>query len=460
MNARITRGRRAVAAAAVVLLATGAAACEDDGSGKPATPSAEPTPAGVDPVWLVRSTGTRESTEYTARQQALFVDGDIGVYAVHDSVIGLSLEDGTEVWSNPIDLRGEEPSVIGRQATKDHHWHYSSSQPYEAGERMGDRLYTVDVRTGTVVNDVEAPSYTGDIVNVDGTDYLAMDDTVHRITPEGELVTVWTVPARLRKHGRYINDVAPVAGTSTVVVSLDYYNGSPLTFVGLDVSTGTELWSRSAAKVRTKPFGNVADIRTGPDGRLLVQRYYRKNTLASWTHLWLIDPTTGATRYHRLLETSSDEGQQLEHGYQLWDTGTDDTDAHGVQLVGDHDLILRDKGAATRYDIAKDENVWRYDLGTYVHLGPLTADGERLVVNVPGYTTGAFHLVDAATGELVASWSLPVEYAEGLSGSPLIAFTADGMVLGRNQGAVGGLEADESEATAALNDVGLFRYRY
>lgn len=453
------RARRGSAAALVVLLALGAGACSGDpeeSSGKPtaqATPDKPPT--GVDPAWLIRSTGTRESTEYEAEEQALFVDGDVGVYAAYDTMLGVSLHDGSTVWSNPIDLRGEVPSAMGSKATADHHWHFTSYQPFDAGDRSGHRLYTIDVRDGSIVNDVELDTYPkAPLINVDGTDYLAIDKNVYRISAGGILVSVWSVPTTLGQAS--IQDLAPVKGTSSLTIALGTYNGSPQTYVGYDTATQQQRWIRTAEQIASSAPGEAADVGMVGDGRLLSQRFYRGGD--EWQYVWLLDPATGATRFSQQLQADAIKGN-AEHRFHVWTNSIGPENPYSVQLDGD-DLLTEDGEAVTRFSLATGEVLWRYDLGEFPHFGPLSGDGNQLLVNVPGNTNGSFLLLDAATGKKVTGWSLPSEYAEGLASAPLMTVTDKGLLLGRNQSILSGVVNDDAVPTDALNDVGAFTYRY
>ena len=71
------------------------------------TRSDEVTEPAMEPVWLLRSTGTAESKTYDVRDQGLFVDGDVVVHHVLDTVLGLSLSDGATIWRSPVDMGGE-----------------------------------------------------------------------------------------------------------------------------------------------------------------------------------------------------------------------------------------------------------------------------------------------------------------------------------------------------------------
>lgn len=453
------KARPGSAVVLVVLLALGAGACSGDGGDSSDKPSPEATPAkpptGVDPAWLIRSTGTRESTEYEAEEQALFTDGGIGVYAAYDTMLGVSLEDGSTVWSSPVDLRGEVPSAMGTAATTDHHWHFTSYQPYEAGDRRGERLYTIDVRDGTIVNDVELDTYPhAPLVNVDGTDYLAIDENVYRISPAGILVSVWSVPSGMGKA--YIQDLAPVKGTSSLTIGLGTYNGSPQTYVGFDTAAGQQKWTRTAAQIAANAPGKASDVGMVGDGRLLSQRFYRGGD--EWQLVWLLDPATGATRFGHELQADALEGN-AEHRFHVWTNSIGPEDPHSVQLAGD-DLITEDGTSVTRFSLATGEVLWRYDLGEFPHLGPLSDDGQQLLVNVPGNTNGSFLLLDTDTGKKVTGWSLPSEYAEGLASAPLMTVTDKGLLLGRNQSILSGVINEDAEPTDALNDVGAFSYRY
>ncbi|WP_408898362.1 PQQ-binding-like beta-propeller repeat protein [Nocardioides sp. R1-1] len=454
------RARRAIAAlAALALLAAGCSNGSGRSLGEPAPATARDATAatGLDPVWLVRSTGTRDATSYEAWTQVLFVDGDIAVYAVFDTALGVALDDGETVWSSPVDLRGEVSEHMGTEATAEHHWHFAAYRPYDDTEAYGDRLFTVDVRDGTLVNDVELPTQPDVLTSIDGADYLGIDETLYRVTPTGEIQELWSAPRALAKQVTSIDQIMPVPGTTTAVLRLRTGRNDIPTFVGFDLASGTELWQRPGRSYVVAPAGRLAELGLVADGRFLTQRVYQRNDDEEWTHLWVLDPATGEARSHQLLQAGAIESTPVT-SYRLWYQDVGSGNPHAVQAVED-DLILRDGQTIVRLDPMTAEVVWKYDYTANWHLGPLSADGRHLFVNAPDARSGSILMLDAATGERKALWGLPTEHAEGLTASPLVVPTDDGLVLGRNQG-VEGDTTDDLAPTAALNDLGFLAFRY
>lgn len=459
--------RLRAAVAGVVLLGLAAGCGGGDGGSGPkptkdatASESTKPLAKGLEPRWLIRATKTREATTYDAEDQALFVDGDIAVYAAFDKAMGVSMKDGSTVWSTPVDLHGEVPDQMGSVATKDHHWHFFAYQPPDAGEgKDGERLYTIDVRDGSVVGDIEVEDHpTADIVTVDGADYAATDTVLSQITTSGILQTVWEMPRPLRKKYYAIRRIAPVKGTSTAVLELGVNSRPETIMVGVDLASGRQLWQRSSKDLTAKPLGKPYDYMLMPDGRYVVQRVYvgkgRKED--EWAHVWTLDPQTGATRAHQFVGA----GFETKQRFRLWDAA-EVGGPWAVQAIGD-DLLFLDGQTIVRWSPVTGKVVWSYPYQAPWALGPLSADERHLFVNAPDATEGSILVLDTTTGQQAAGWTIPAEHAEGLVAAPLIAPTDDGLVLGRNQAVEGNVYDDykSPKPGANLNDLGFLAYTY
>jgi len=473
--------RRTVLAGLLLGALTATAACTGSDSGDadpPAGASASAAapqpdlPAEVDdsgpvlepamePVWLLRSTGTDESTRYDLREQGVFVDGDVAVYFALDTLLGLSMADGSTIWRTPVDMGGETVSFAGTATHGDHRWSYVYPETTaEDLERWGDHVVTVDVRTGEVVGDRALGSYgavdslTSMVTGSGARDFLATDGGVFEITDRGGLTRV--LPATvLGPGGPTIRRMVPVRDTEVLVLELATSSTQTTTAVaGLDTATGRLLWTHDVGRFATgrDEAGNVfvspgdgryvtrADTRTSADG-----------SIDDVVHLWTLDPQTGAVRAHQRLGLLP----------------------AALTPVGDDVVLEGDGGSVSRYRPLTGRTVWTLAPGELTlraggeagaaagfSLGPTSPDGTLVYAGFSAGPSGDLVAIDLESGALAARWALDDEQHAGLVTSPLMALDGDRMVLARNRSSRGDPAAldDQARPLGPVNDVGLFRF--
>jgi outer membrane protein assembly factor BamB len=484
VSRRPTTRALALAAATALLLTAGCGGPDAPGSGKdagkPAAPAGpdlpkdvqtigEMTKPAMQPLWLVRSTGTEDSTKYEAESQGLLLDEDVAVYYTNDAILGLSTKDGKEVWKNPVDLGGELISAAARTITKKHHWTFTYAS---TGEELGDRAVTVDVRDGSVVADVAISRVGfGDVtglVTADDVVYVGTGDGIYRVDPESGQLEQITSKADLGNQKVGMVDLAPIKGTTIAVASTSRKYVSADRIVGIDLTTGKALWQRPLAPFADSPKYTYLAGANQYDARWVVARDIRK---AGETYLRIttLDPQTGRTvaqsrmPYYLMVDGA-------RHLLQLQD---DDTFQSGnnqaIQPVGD-DILLQDDTSITLVDPQAGKALWSADttnmryaagLDPESALGPISADGKYAYATVTTGVAGDVIAVDLANGKIAGRWALDPEQAAGLLQKPLIAVDGTRLVLGRNQAPDGSLtdyEDKTEKPLGALNDVGLFRF--
>lgn len=475
----------AAALAAALLLTAGCGGSDEPGGkggkgGKAAVPAGpdlpkdvqtigEMTTPAMQPLWLVRSTGTEDSTKYEAEGQGLLLDKDVALYYTNDVILGLSTKDGKEVWKNPVDLGGEVISAAARTVTKKHHWTFTYAS---RGDDFGDRAVTVDVRDGTVVADVSISrvgfgAVTG-LVTADDVVYVGTRDGIYRVDPDSGQLTQVSDKADLGRPKVGMVDLAPIKGTTVAVASTSNKYVSADRIVGIDLTTGKALWRRPLAPFADSPTYTYLVGANQYDGRWVVARDIR-NPGATFLRISTLDPKTGRT-----VGESRIPYYLMVHGVRhLLRLETDDTYRSGnnqaIQPVGD-DILFQDDTSITLVDPKSGKALWsadtanmRYAAGTDPEsaLGPVSGDGRYAYATVTTGVAGDVIAVDLSDGRIVGRWALDPKQAAGLLQKPIIAVDGTRLVLGRNQAPDGSLtdyEDKTEKPLGALNDVGLFRF--
>ena len=477
-----TRLALAVTAAAALLLPAGCGGSEESKGkdGKPAVPAGPDLPKDVQtvgeitkpamqPLWLVRSTGTEDSTKYEAEGQGLLLDGDIALYYTNDAILGLSTKDGKEVWKNPVDLGGEVISAAARTITKKHHWTFTYAS---TGDELGDRSVTIDVRDGSVVADVKiARVGFGDVtglVTAEDTVYVGTRDGIYRVDPDSGQLEQITTKAGLGNQKVGMVDLAPVKGTTVAVASTSNRYVSADRIVGIDLTTGKALWKRPLAPFADSPKYTYLAGANDYDGRWIVARDIRKPG-EIFLRITTLDPQTGKTvarsrlPYYLIVD-------DVRHLLLLQD---DDTYSSGnnqaIQPVGDN-ILFQDDTSITLVDPKAGKALWSADTANMRYaagidpesaLGPISADGKYAYATVTTGVAGDVIAVKLSDGAIAGRWALDPRQAAGLLQKPLIAVDGTRVVLGRNQAPDGSLtnyEDKTEKPLGALNDVGLFQF--
>ena len=488
----LTRRRAAAATLAVLALAL-TAACSGGGSEPqgdeppPAEASASPTfppnpdlPDPVDtngpitepmlePVWLIRSAKTDESDDYDVRSQALFVDDEVAVYQAQDTMLGISMTDGSTLWKSPVDMHGELPNYAGTAAHGDHRW--SFVYPETAAEDLdawGDRLVTVDTRTGEVVDDILLGSYgAATAMRSDGdVQYLATEDGLGVVNDDGSVHTVVWLQRLPGKHPEIV-DITPIEGSDVVSLAINTNNviGTDV-IAGVDPTTGEVLWTHPVTDFARGQGANYVDL-SQVDGRYVTRAAWDEQS-TEMTHLWTLDPDSGEILAHQL----SKPGRSSKNYHQMR-IGVNDLGAgnpHGMVVIGD-EIIFEDFHGVSRYRPLTGEYVWtrRVDIMGLRHgdvdwvsfgIGGLSPDGTLLYTFMSSGQSGDLLAIDVETGEVAGRWALDDAQDAGLVGRPLIVLDGDQLVLARNRSVEGDPELMEGpqKPLGPRNDVGLVRF--
>ncbi|KQW49180.1 hypothetical protein ASC77_10840 [Nocardioides sp. Root1257] len=488
----LTRRRAAVATiAALTVVLT--AACSGDGSEpegdkRPqAEASASPTfppnpdlPDPVDtngpitepllePVWLIRSARTDESDDYDVRSQALFVDGDVAVYQAQDTMLGISMTDGSTLWKSPVDMHGELPDYTGTSAHGDHRW--SFVYPETAAKDLdawGDRLVTIDTRTGEVVDDILLGSYgAATAMRSDGdVQYLATEDGLGVVNDDGSVHTVVWLQRLPGKHPEIVG-ITPIDGSDVVSLAINTNNviGTDV-IAGVDPTTGKVLWTHPVTDFARGQGADYVDLSL-VDGRYVTRNAWDSQS-QEMLHLWVLDPDTGKIRAHQLAKPSTNSKNYHQMRIGVNDLGSGNP--HGMVVVGD-EIIFEDFHGISRYRPLTGEYVWtrRVDIMGLRHgdvdwvsfgIGGLSPDGTLLYTSMSSGQSGDLLAIDVETGEVAGRWALDDAQDAGLVGRPLMVLDGDQLVLARNRSVEGDPELMEGpqKPLGPRNDVGLVRF--
>lgn len=485
-------GRRAALAAVALLAVVAATACSDgggsdDGDKPKADASASPTlppnpdlPDPVDtngpveeplmePVWLIRSTKTEESDEYNVRTQGLFVDGDVAVYQAQDTMLGISMTDGSTVWKSPVDMLGELPSYAGSAAHGDHRWSFVyTATEVEDFDDAGDHLATIDTRTGEIVGDIALGGFGAATAmkNFGGKQYLATEDGVSVVDDAGQLSTVVWID-RLPGRKPTIREVSPIEGSDVIALALDTGNVIGTNFiVGVDSTSGDVVWTHPVtdfAKGQGAGYVDLSEI----DGRYVTRPAWdREHT--QMMHLWVLDPDSGKVLAHQVTKPHGHGAQYHQMRVGVNDLGSGNP--HGMVVLGD-DILFEDFQGISRYSPLTGEFVWtlRRDImglrngdadWASFGIGGLSPDRTLLYAFMSSGQSGDLMAVDVETGELAGRWALDDAQQAGLVSRPLMVVDGDQVVLARNRAVEGNPELLEgpSKPLGPRNDVGLVRF--
>lgn len=487
----LTRRRAAVVATAL-LAAVLSAACSGGGSdsdrdGPKAKASAGPTvppnpdlPDPVDtngpitepllePVWLIRSARTDESNDYDVRSQALFLDGDVAVYQAQDTMLGISMTDGSTLWKSPVDMHGELPDYVGTSAHGDHRW--SFVYPETAAEDLdawGDRLVTIDARTGEVVDDILLGSYGAATAMRSAGDvqYLATEDGLGVVNDDGSVHTVVWLQRLPGKHPEIVG-ITPIDGSDVVSLAINTNNviGTDV-IAGVDPTTGKVLWTHPVTDFARGQGADYVDLSL-VDGRYVTRNAWDSQS-QKMLHLWVLDPDTGEIRAHQLAEPGTSSKNYHQMRIAVDDLGSGNP--HGMVVVGD-EIIFEDFHGISRYRPLTGEYVWtrRVDIMGLRHgdvdwvsfgIGGLSPDGTLLYTSMSSGQSGDLLAIDVETGEVAGRWALDDAQDAGLVGRPLMVLDGDQMVLARNRSVEGDPELMEGplKPLGPRNDVGLVRF--
>lgn len=433
-------------------------------SGIPPLPKTVPTAGPVTdpllkPVWLIRATGTEESSDYRTHAQGAFLDGDVAVYYAYDTVMGVSVKTGDTVWKSPVDMQGQVVDHAGvREASTSttHRWTFVYADGRDA--------VTIDTQTGRVIADKGVDSV--DAMVSDGeTDYLANDKGIFRINDAG-VPTLITPAARITHGSVGFLDLAPVHGTHVAVAqtnrSLD--ESFPRVVAGVDLRTGKVLWSRPESALAKVPKDKSLTLNAF-DGRYLSwTKFGADNELL---HLLVLDPKTGKVVKAPTLNQESFEA--TDHRLGLEPDALDVTGSpHALTMVGD-DVIVSDYHGISRYSPLTNTIDWTLragNLGTRhgtranFDIGPTTPDGRYLYATFSSGNSGDVLLIDTGTGHMVGRWALDDEQDAGLVAYPLMAARPDGLLLARNRATEGRPDVVEQgiKPLGPVNDLGWFQF--
>ncbi|GAA1788351.1 hypothetical protein GCM10009795_037740 [Nocardioides hankookensis] len=486
-------GRRAAATAIALLLAVATTACsggsdEPKGDEPKADASASPTfppnpdlPDPVDtngpiteplmqPVWLIRSTKTDESDDYDVRSQALFVDGDVAVYQAQDTMLGVSMTDGSTLWKSPVDMGGELPDYAGTSAHGDHRWSfvYPESNAKDLDD-WGERLVTVDTRTGEVVGDNLLDGSYGAATamrSVGDVQYLATDDGLNVVNDDGSLHTVVWLQRLPGKHPEIVG-ITPIEGSDVLTLAINTNNviGTDV-IVGVNPTSGDVLWTHPVTDFAKGQGANYVDVSL-VDGRYVTRNAWDDQS-QEMLHLWVLDPDTGKVLAHQLSKPGKAGKNYHQMRISVNDLGSGNP--HGMVVVGD-EIIFEDWHGISRYRPLTGEYVWtrHVDIMGLRHgdvdwvsfgIGGLSPDGTLLYTFMSSGQSGDLLAIDVETGEIAGRWAMDDAQDAGLVGRPLMVLDGDQMVLARNRSVEGDPELMEGpqKPLGPGNDVGLVQF--
>lgn len=494
MDAHDVTTRRRVAALAAGLVATATlAACSGSGEDEPGAPPAAAsetapvvpdlprtvslvgpiTEPAMQPVWLVRSTGTAESREYDVQDQGVFVDGDVVVYFALDTILGVSREDGSTIWKTPVDMGGEIIEYAATRAYDDHRWSFVYSHTF--GKNLNDwgqHLVTIDTQTGEVLRDDNVGTYgtITSMANVGDQLYLATEDAIASVTPSDAVNDVIALKDVTDVKSPQIRQMTPVQGTDILTVEIDGGNTYSIDeIVGVrldDAQPATVLWRQRVSRLEKDPERAGYVYLSRADGRFVTERDWDRQH-NSILHLWTLDPETGKVRARQTVK-STGRGDKYHNPF-ITENDLGPSNPHGMALVDD-DIVFVDSKAVSRYDPLTGDWVWSTRMETMglrngdmdyamFHLGPVSADGSMIYASLSEGPSGDLLGIDLETGEILARWALDDKQQAGLVNAPLMAVDGLDVVLARNRTAEGNPDLiDRHKRLGPANDLGLLRF--
>ncbi len=431
------------------------------------------TEPAMQPVWLVRSTGTAESKEYDVQDQGVFVDDDVVVYFALDTILGVSREDGSTIWKTPVDMGGEIIEHAATRAYDDHRWSFDYSHTFGKDlDAWGQHLVTVDTRTGEVLRDDNVGTY-GTITamaNVGDQLYLATEDGLAIVTPSDAVNDVLPMKDLTHAQDATIRQITPVQGTDIVTIEIDTGNlisNDEYAGVRLDDSRpATVLWHHDVSDLEKNKQRAGYVYLSRADGRYITERDWDRsyNTVL---HLWTLDPETGKVRARQTVRANG-HGEKYHNPF-ITEEDIDSGSPDGMALVGE-DLVFVDGKAISRYDPLTGDWVWTTRMETMglrngdmdyamFHLGPVSADGSMVYASLSEGPSGDLLGIDLETGEILARWALDDKQQAGLVNAPLMAVDGLDVVLARNRTAEGNPDLiDRHKRLGPANDLGLLRF--
>ncbi|MBF4162950.1 PQQ-binding-like beta-propeller repeat protein [Nocardioides acrostichi] len=499
------RGWRAAVALSGTLGALALAGCtgssDDPDAPAPTSGSSATTPSGpslpdptsvategsiADPmaaaVWLLRATGTASDADYDARSQAVFVDGDVAVYATQDTVLGVSTTDGSTIWQSPVDMGGEVISAAAPRATSEHTWTfgYTNRQlPDDLGDPdpTGDHIVTLDITTGDVLRDTVVDGFLSleNIVMLGDTVYYLGSGGIYEVEADGLVHVRPLVRSKaLEKGGAYPASIATSPSNDHVIVA--YLRSSERAgeaLVGIDVETRKILWRRQLQDFMAP--GHLQQYSDGSalDARWVVIREWSgAPDYETWNRISTIDVETGKTLIDggRIGQSFRTRDQRL-HQPQI---DTDDTYDSGSTTImqqvpgSDTDVLVEDIDGITRVNTETGRLRWTSNTsGAYLDRGgrltwtqgPLLPDGEHVLAALTSGVSGDLGVIDLEDGSLVGRWHLDDEFASGLLKRPLMVLDGDAVLLARNQAEQGSMtryNGKTQKTKGKINDLGWF----
>lgn len=473
LSALVLAGALATAAAC-----TGGDQVEEDG-GAPARVAPE-LPSSVDtigpvteplmePISIVRSTGTAEAGSYDLLGQGLFVDGEVAVYYALDTILAVSMEDASTVWKTPVDMGGEIVELAGTAPHGDHRWSfvYPNTQSDDPDLR-GDHLVTVDVRSGEVVADEVLGSYGAAeaLTSTDGEDYLATDEGVFRINDEGGLEKLLGT-SDLPGPQSEVNQLVPIQDSDVLTVKTVVGGTRTTAVAGLDTASGELVWQHDVSDFATdaREAGYV-DVSPG-DGRYITRPEYDRHNNET-LNLWVLDPESGEVRAHQAVKQRNQTAD--DHLMQITSEEVGPQNPYGMFPVGD-DVVFEDYHGVSRYDPLEGEFLWSVRVGLMglrnsdsryatFGLGPTSPDGDVVYATLASAASGDLVAIDLETGDLKGRWALDDKAEAGLVSRPLMVLDGDRVLLARNRTVEGDptLMDQEAKPLGKLNDIGLLRF--
>lgn len=423
----------------------------------------------MEPAWLVRSTGTDESGTYDVWDQRLLVHGDVVLYQVLDTLMAVSLTDGSTLWRSPVDMGGEIVDHAGTAVHHDRLWSFVYSKTHgEDLEEWGDHVVTLDITTGEIVGDVTLDSYgTATAMGVQsGEQLIALDTGLSVIDESGALRPV--LPMRdLGVRGAEIDYLSPIAGTDVITLEVSGRNGAQAEFAGYDVVRERLLWTVPVSRFTPSRFEQGYVYLNRLDGRYVTQRDWTPDS-DQMVHLWTLDPQTGKELAY-YLHRPKGQGPRF-HQMRITESDLGGGTPHGMAVVGD-DIVFVDFQGVSRFSPLEGRWVWstrrrqmkvRHGDSDYSSfgLGPVSADGSLVYAFLSAGYSGDLVAIDLETGAIRGRWAMDDAQESGLVTEPLIELTDGGVVLARNRAVEGDptILQDKTKPLGPLNDLGLLRF--
>lgn len=421
----------------------------------------------MEPVWLVRSTGTDESGTYEVDEQGLLVHGQTAIYHALDTILGVSLTDGSTLWKSPVDMGGEVVEMAGTGVHHDNLWSfvYPESHTDDFDDR-GDHVVSLDVDHGIVVGDVTLDSYgTATAMGFQsGEQLLATDGGLTILDERGEPEQVLAM-RKLGIPGAEIRYISPIAGTDVVSLEVSRRTGDLAAIAGYDVARRRLLWTTPVDRFTRDRFEQGYVYLNRADGRYVTQRDWDR-TSTEFVHLWTLDPQTGAIR-SAVVHRPSGHGNRY-HQMRITESDIGPETPHGMLAVGD-DIVFVDFQGISRFSPLEDRWVWTLRRGQMKNrhgdndyssfgLGPVSADGSLVYAFLSAGYSGDLVAVDLETGELRGRWAMDDAQEAGLVSEPLMEVVGDQVVLARNRAQDPELLQEKEKPLGPLNDLGLVRF--